>query len=241
MILLALDTGGADIATAALAFGEGEPEDGRLLVCRRETVGHGHAARLVPFLLEAAEAAGFALGAIGLIAIATGPGSFTGLRVGLATAGGLALATGAGIVGISSFEAMRATALADGGADRQPSALLVAVDGRRAEPFVQLFAADGTAGAPANPDGAALGRMLAAAPRPVALCGDGAPLVGACLAEAAPPAAGTGPASLPIVHPGPIDPVVLARLGWARRGEASSAPPAPLYVRPPDARPNAPP
>ena len=51
-------------------------------------------------------AAGLTLGELGAIAVGTGPGSFTGLRIGLSCAKGIAMATGCGLVGIPSFDAM---------------------------------------------------------------------------------------------------------------------------------------
>lgn len=215
MIVLAIETGGAGIAAAAVRFDGGE----HVLFTAREAVDRGHAARLVPFLQEHLAAAGLDIAAVDLFAGATGPGSFTGLRVGLSTLAGLALAYDRSIVGVSGFEAMRATALA-------AAPLLVALDGRRAEPFVQLYDTAGyPSGSSANPDAATLRGMLPA--QPIALCGDGVPLVRAMLPER----------DDPVLHPGPIDPVAVARIGHAQRDRAGRGPPPPLYVRPPDARP----
>lgn len=216
MIVLAIETGGAGIAAAALEFGA----SARTIFSAREDVDRGHAARLIPFLEEQLSAAGLAVAAIALFAGSTGPGSFTGLRVGLAALAGLALAHDRPIVGISGFDAMRATADAAPGLP-----LLTALDGRRAEPFTQLYDAEGQPlGAPANPDREALHALLPEGR--IALCGDGARLVQAALPER----------DDLLLHPGPIDPVALARLGHLRRGEARRGPPPPLYVRPPDAR-----
>jgi tRNA threonylcarbamoyladenosine biosynthesis protein TsaB len=219
MIVLAIETGGAGIAAAALEFGAGV----RTLFSAREAFDRGHAARLIPFLQEQLSAAGLAVPTIGLFVGSTGPGSFTGLRVGLAALAGLALACDRPIVGISGFEGMRATACAESVPDLP---LLVALDGRRPEPFTLLLDARGRPlGPPANPDRAALHDMLP--PGRIALCGDGAALVRCMLPER----------DDLLLHPGPIDPAALARLGHRRRGEAGRGPPPPLYVRPPDARP----
>ncbi len=99
-----------------------------------------------------AGAAGVEPGELALVAAATGPGGFTGIRAGLAAAHGIALAAGARLVGVTSFAAVAAASRARGSglvesgegaveADDAP-ALLVALDSRRADFYVQLFAED---------------------------------------------------------------------------------------------------
>ena len=72
------------------------------------------------------------------IAAAVGPGGFTGIRVGLAAARGIALATGARLVGVTGFTAVAAAVAAQGAT----GSLLVALDSRRDDLYVQLFAGD---------------------------------------------------------------------------------------------------
>jgi tRNA threonylcarbamoyladenosine biosynthesis protein TsaB len=217
MIVLAIETGGAGVAAAAIEAGASV----RTLFSARETVDRGHAARLIPFIRDQLEAVGLPVAAIDLFAGSTGPGSFTGLRVGLAALAGLALAHDRPIIGVSGFDAMCATAR-----DAPGLPLLVALDGRRAEPFVQLYGPEGDPiGPAANPDREGLLALLPEGR--IALCGDGARLVAAMLPDR----------DDLLLHPGPIDPVAVARLGHLRRAEARHGPPPPLYVRPPDARP----
>src|SRR5437870_8943444 len=81
--------------------------------------------------------AGLAPPQLEFVAAAIGPGGFTGIRVGLAAAHGIALAIGGRLVGVSSFAAAAATIAGAG-----HEALLVALDSRRADLYVQLFGAD---------------------------------------------------------------------------------------------------
>src|SRR5438552_16869428 len=83
--------------------------------------------------------AGLAPPQLEFVAAAIGPGGFTGIRVGLAAAHGIALSAGARLVGVSNFAAVAARPATAINGDRQ--SLLVALDSRRADLYVQLFAA----------------------------------------------------------------------------------------------------
>ena len=212
MRILAFDCAGAQCAAAILA-------DGRVVAEKRILAARGHAQLLIPLLIELLGAAGLGFGDIDRFAATTGPGSFTGIRVALAAAHGLALGTGKPIIGITMFEALAAMAAEAGIAAPR---LLVAIDSRRAELFVQLF----------DPAGAALGEpaMLSpeaiaawAGPGRLALTGDAANLVAPHLDEIVDTAWTTQ-----------IDPVIVARLA---AGRAAGPAPAPFYLRAPDAVP----
>lgn len=97
-----------------------------------------HAETLLPAIDECLERAGCELGDVDGFAVSIGPGSFTGLRVGLSTAKGLALATDAWLVGVPTLEAY---ARAAGGttADAQ---VLVCLDARKGEVYSALFAVE---------------------------------------------------------------------------------------------------
>lgn len=93
----------------------------------------GHSERLLPLVDEVLARAGLPLGAIDRLAAGLGPGSFTGVRLGLATAKGLQLATGIPLVGVSSLDALAASAWGVEGP------LVAALDARRDEVYAALF------------------------------------------------------------------------------------------------------
>ena len=131
MLVLALDT-----TTRA---GSAAVVDGGVLL--GEIIGDGsrtHGERLPRDLMRALEAAAVPLGAIDLLAVAAGPGSFTGLRVGIAAMQGLAMSTGRLIVPISALDAL-AVAAADGS-----GAVAAWVDAQRGEVFATLYDSTGT-------------------------------------------------------------------------------------------------
>ncbi|OHV83751.1 tRNA (adenosine(37)-N6)-threonylcarbamoyltransferase complex dimerization subunit type 1 TsaB [Rhizobium sp. LCM 4573] len=134
MIVLAIDTAGVD-CSAALYDGAA----GRLLAETTETIGKGHAERLMAVIDETLEKAGLRLDGVGRIAVVTGPGSFTGIRVGVAAARGLALALGVEAVGVTTLEV-----LAHGDLAANPGRpVVVAMDAKRNEIYAQAFGADG--------------------------------------------------------------------------------------------------
>jgi tRNA threonylcarbamoyladenosine biosynthesis protein TsaB len=125
-IVLALDTT-TRAGSAALV------RDGRVLAELRGNANLTHGERLPGELIRTLEAAGVPLGEVDLLAVAAGPGSFTGLRVGIAAMQGLATATGRRIVPVSVFEALARSA----GAGDAP--LGVWIDAQRGQVFAVLF------------------------------------------------------------------------------------------------------
>ena len=99
----------------------------------------GHAERLMPMIEAVMAGAGADFGGIKRIAVTLGPGSFTGLRVAIATARALALATGAEVVGMTSLANMATRADLLAGKARGDRPLLVAVDARRDCLYCQSF------------------------------------------------------------------------------------------------------
>src|SRR5262249_42516725 len=77
---------------------------GRVLSSESAAMLRGQAEHLVPMIAHVMSAAGFNFGGLDLIAVTLGPGAFTGVRIGIATAQGLALATGLPALGLDSFE-----------------------------------------------------------------------------------------------------------------------------------------
>jgi tRNA threonylcarbamoyladenosine biosynthesis protein TsaB len=100
-----------------------------------EATDHGHATMLMPMIERVRAEAGCAYGDLDRVAVAVGPGSFTGLRVGLAAALGVGLAAGLPVVGISSF-----LSVVVGAAREQDGRRIFALlDSRREEPFFAEF------------------------------------------------------------------------------------------------------
>lgn len=130
MRLLALETTGGALSAAAF---DGE----RLLAELSERPARQQAERVLPVLDAARAEAGWAWPDVELLAVALGPGSFTGVRTGLAAARGLALAIPCLTIGVSSLGAMAERAAADGALPARP--VLAIADARRGEIFVQRF------------------------------------------------------------------------------------------------------
>jgi len=130
MLILALDTSSA-AGSAALV------RDGRVVVERAGDASRTHGERLPAELMAALDAAGVTLKDVDRLAVAVGPGSFTGLRVGIATIQGLAVARGTAVTPVSTFEALAWHAR--GTAD----AIATWIDAHRGEVFATLFTRDG--------------------------------------------------------------------------------------------------
>ena len=218
MILLAVDTA-LDACAAAVVR-----DDGGATVRVCEVIGRGHAEKLMAVVEAALRQAGIVLGDVDAFAVSIGPGSFTGIRVGVAAVRGFALATRRPAIGVSSLAALAEETRAFA-AGRPVLALL---DARKDEVYAQPF----------GPDGAALSDPMVvptaraaeiALERGAVLVGSGVPLVA--------PLASTAPVF--DARPFP-DVTTLAALALARlvAGETPLAP-APLYVRAPDAKPQA--
>lgn len=186
----------------------------------------GHAERLIPMIGEVMREAGLSFDALHRIVVTTGPGTFTGMRIGVAAARALALATGAETVAASSLAVMAERAR------RQvaTSLLAVAVDARRGEAYVQLFGPAGGLDALGPPQ---LLSIAAAAEigdaQPVTFVGSAA----VAIAAAATASGRSAQAALPELVP---DAEALAIIGAALPVTEA---PTPLYLRPPDAKPQA--
>ncbi len=131
--LLAIESAGA-ICGAALWI------DSRLVAESNLVTSHGHAIELAPMIARIAAEHDFELARLHAVAVTIGPGGFTGIRVGLAMARGLALGTGCEAIGIDAFQRLAQSARRNG---KSLSARnLVIIDSRRAELFAALLDQD---------------------------------------------------------------------------------------------------
>jgi tRNA threonylcarbamoyladenosine biosynthesis protein TsaB len=134
MKLLALDTAANFCSVAIL-----DAESGTMLAKISEDIGKGHAERLMGIIEQAVAEAGISISEIGKVVASVGPGSFTGVRVGVATARGLALALQCPAIGISTLRALAF----DSQRTFPDRPTLAVIDARRDELYAQFFAADG--------------------------------------------------------------------------------------------------
>lgn len=219
--LLALDAAGGSCSVALWA-------GGRVVARRFSRMARGQSERLVPMIAEVMAEWGGGFADLDAVAVTTGPGGFTGVRIGLATARGLALARGLPLIGVTSFEVAAAAA---GPAERAGRLVLAVLDSKRDELFYQLFDADlGERAAPVESD---LKGLAAALPAdPLVVTGDAA-----ARALAALQAAGRSDVVLAKAA-GPADAALLAARAALRDPAAAARRPVrPVYLRPPDVTP----
>lgn len=215
--ILAFDTSGNSCAAAVL-------EGDRILAEQQDLMERGQAERLVPMIEAVLKTAEVSHDQLDALAVTTGPGAFTGVRIGLATARGYGLALGLPQIGASSLEVLAAATDAD---ERRGRALLVLIDAKRRDFFAQLFGEDLTPlGAPfsASPD--TLTAQLPATPLLVAGSG----------ADQAKPSLEQHLHDVRLsAAPSFCQASVLARLAASRYQPGGKGHrPAPLYLRAPD-------
>jgi tRNA threonylcarbamoyladenosine biosynthesis protein TsaB len=218
MRVLAIDTALEACAAAVL-----DTEIGEITAHESLPMARGHAEALIPLIARVIEKAKLGFAALDRIAVTTGPGSFTGLRVGISAARGIALAAGKPAVGLSTLAAYAAPLIAAD--DTLP--VVVAIDARHDHVYLQVFGPGGRT--IVTPRLATLRDALRAA-------STGAPrIVGT--AEAIIAAAWPSGERAPRL----IDARRAPDIGWvARLGAAAvetGAAPKPLYLRAPDAQP----
>lgn len=206
MMILGIDTCLAACSAALV-------EDGALRAGRSEPMARGHQERLAPLVAELLAEAGTTPAGIGLVGVTVGPGSFTGLRVGVAFAKGFAAALGVPVRGVGVLEALAAPV--DGLA-------FAVLDANRGQVYLQAFEGGrALMAADVLPVETAAARLAELAHgRPAVLVGSGGPL----LAEVLP--------SARLVEAHACDPAVVAKLA----GRPGAPPARPLYLRAPDAR-----
>lgn len=220
MKILAIDTALPAVSACVLDSESEAPE-------ARETLGmeRGHAEALIPLIerVMASTAGGFE--ALGRVAVTVGPGSFTGLRVGIAAARAIALCWDIPAVGVSTLAALAAPLILDG----EPGIIAVAIDARHGHIYYAAFFEDGRLlQSPRFEDlKTAVARL---APGPLRLAGSGAPMLAIEARAQGIPAEITEGGLTPDIG-------IVARLGLL--ADPATAPPRPLYLKAPDAKPAA--
>jgi tRNA threonylcarbamoyladenosine biosynthesis protein TsaB len=229
MKILAIDTS-SSVSAVAVADGE------RVLAEDDSASDERHGSVLLPRITAQLVAAGVEPAALELIAVGLGPGSFTGLRVGVATAKGLALALRIPIRGVSSLEAIACGALL------HTKLAAVLLDGGRGDLYVAAYRGGGlgrttVALAPVRAAASeALSRVaeLARAQGPLALCGSGARLHATALASELPPGSVLLDAACDLPQARNVALAGLAR--FASEGPSDLASLEPAYLRDSDAK-----
>jgi tRNA threonylcarbamoyl adenosine modification protein YeaZ len=217
MRVLAIDTALGACASAVL-----DAETGQMLASESLAMVRGHAEALMPQIARVMDAARLDFADLDRIAVTVGPGSFTGLRVGISAARGLALAAAKPAIGLSTLSALAAPYVAA----RAQDTIIAAIDARNDQVYFQIFAANGTTVVTPRLD-LAENAIRASVIEPTIITGSGAPLLATHWPD-------TAPAPRIDVRSAP-DIGWVARLGAAARDDRSA--PKPLYLRRPDARP----
>ncbi len=218
MLILAIDT-----ALDACAAGVLDTDAGRLIARESLPMKRGHAEALMPLIARVIKQSGIGFAELDRIAVTTGPGSFTGLRVGLSAARRIALAAGKPVVGVTTLAVYAAPIVNEGG--EHP--VISAIDARHDHVFLQVVAGNGTS---------LLWPRLASIEEALEAARFGAPyLVG----NAAKILGERWPTDAPV--PIRVDAQAapeIAWVGWLGAAVSPDAAPArPYYLRAPDAKP----
>lgn len=220
MTVLAIDTS-MQACSAALSI------EGRSVGCFEERE-RGHAEAIVPMIADVMKDAGVGFADLDKLAVSTGPGTFTGVRVGIATARGLALAAGLPLIGRSGLEVMAQQVISARSKD-ETSDILIAADARRGQIYWALF--DHTGCPRTEPAANTAFEIASGLPQEcIAVAGSGALLV----LETAETQDREMAIAVPNLLP---DAAALAKMAEGLEPDAS--PVNPLYLRPPDAKPQA--
>ncbi len=219
MRVLAIDTSCGAASVVAFDGAAGAP-----LASRVHLIKQGLAEALAP-MVEAAMAeveGGFA--SLDLVAATVGPGSFTGIRIGLALARAIGVALDKPVIGVSTLVAFAAPLLAE----PQPGIIVSAIDARHGAVYFQAYEGSGRPMFAARV-GAPLEAIRSVGAGPARFAGDAAEMLAAEARRAGLPCEAR-PAAFP-------DIVAVARIALA--ADPAANPPRPLYVKPPDAKPAA--
>ena len=215
MNLIAIDTALEACSVGVIA--------GREPVLRSEVVGRGHAERLMGMIEATMAEAKLAWADVERIAVTVGPGSFTGLRVGIAAARAIGIACRVPVVGVSTLAALAAPLILAG----EPGLVVPAIDAKHGSIYFAVFGPDGRAlVAPRVATVREAVRLLGTGP--IRMAGSGAPMLAIEAWSARLTAEVVGETGAPDIG-------YVARLGLL--ADPHGAPPRPLYLKPPDAKP----
>jgi len=218
MRILAIDT---SCGAASVAVFDGASRE--TLASRVRPMRQGHAEALAPMVEAAMSEVDGGFASLDLIAATIGPGSFTGIRIGLAMARAFAVALDKPAIGVSTLVAFAAPLLAE----PKPGIIVSAIDARHGAVYYQAYEASGRPlFAPRAGPAAEAVRVVGAGPARFA--GDDA--AESLAAEAK--RAGLSCEAAVSAYP---DIVAVARIGLS--ADPAASPPRPLYVKPPDAKP----
>jgi tRNA threonylcarbamoyladenosine biosynthesis protein TsaB len=187
------------------------------------TMARGHAEALMPLIARVMHEAAIEFAELDRIAVTTGPGSFTGLRVGISAARAIALTAGKPAIGLSTLAAFAAPLIADDDSTN----VVAAIDARHAQVYLQVFGRGGRT--LVSPRIATLRDALRlSVSGPARLVGSGAQAMAAAWPKEAEP---------PLL----VENCAAPEIAWVARLGAAAAegygPPKPLYLRAPDAQP----
>lgn len=216
--LLAIDTSLGGVSVCLLLGDDNEPAAAETILMER-----GHAEALLPMVDRVIATLDGGFAALTRVAVATGPGSFTGIRVGVSAARAFGLACGVPVVGVSTLAALAAPAIAAGFGPT----IAAAVDAHHGNVYVQSFSGEGETRLPPAALSAAAA-IRAVGPGPVRLIGSGAPMLAIEAWSAGIEADIDDRGSVPDIR-------YVARLG--RLMDPARARPQPFYLKPPDAKP----
>ncbi len=216
MKLLAFDAASTACSAAVLV-------DDRIVAERFEIMARGQAEVLMPMIADVMAQAHLEVSALDALAVTIGPGAFTGMRIGLAAAHGLALASSLACVGLTTFEAVAYPAVAE---LRAGESLVTVIESKRAELFLQAF--DGALNPLSEPLAESIERISVLLPAgPLLLAGDGAARVQETLGARARLSSSLSPRAAAFA------PLAARRIAAG----TSLLPLRPFYMRPPDAKP----